>query len=81
MIEGTTDAFSYLYDTTVFVARFGGHYLESMGISLEGLKGWGDMAAYALGVTAFAGSMWKLGGALKWIIGFLNPLTKLLGVL
>lgn len=81
VIEGATDAFAYLYDTIVFVARVGGHYLENMGISFEGLKGWGEMAAYALGVTAFAGSMWKLGGALKWIIGFLNPLTKLLGVL
>ncbi|HGM6674512.1 TPA: tape measure protein [Serratia marcescens] len=81
VIEGATDAFAYLYDTIVFVASVGGHYLESMGISFEGLKGWGEMAAYALGVTAFAGSMWKLGGALKWIIGFLNPLTKLLGVL
>ncbi|EOD4813125.1 tape measure protein [Serratia sp. IR-2025] len=81
VIEGTTDAFAYLYDTIVFVASVGGHYLESMGVSFEGLKGWGEMAAYALGVTAFAGAMFKLGGALKWIIGFLNPLTKLLGVM
>ncbi len=81
VIDGATDAFAYLYDTIVFVARVGGHYLEQMGISFEGLKGWGEMAAYALGVTAFAGSMWKLGGALRFIIGFLNPLTKLLGVL
>ncbi|OCN28196.1 MULTISPECIES: tape measure protein [Serratia] len=81
VIEGATDAFAYLYDTIVFVARVGGHYLESMGVSFEGLKGWGEMAAYALGVTAFAGAMFKLGGALKWIIGFLNPLTKLLGVM
>lgn len=81
VIEGATDAFAYLYDTIVFVARVGGHYLESIGISFEGLKGWGDMAAYALGVAAFAGSMYKLSGALKWLITFLNPLTKLLGVL
>ncbi|MBJ2082586.1 tape measure protein [Serratia ureilytica] len=81
VIEGATDAFAYLYDTIVFVASVGGHYLESMGVSFEGLKGWGEMAAYALGVTAFAGSIWKLGGALKWVIGFLNPLTKLLGVM
>ncbi len=81
VIEGATDAFAYLYDTIVFVARVGGHYLESMGVSFEGLEGWGSMAAYALGVTAFASSIWKLGGALKWIIGFLNPLTKLLGVM
>ncbi|EOD4813959.1 MULTISPECIES: tape measure protein [Serratia] len=81
VIEGATDAFAYLYDTIVFVASVGGHYLESMGVSFEGLKGWGEMAAYALGVTAFAGAMFRLGGALKWIIGFLNPLTKLLGVM
>ncbi|HIE3984054.1 TPA: tape measure protein [Serratia marcescens] len=81
VIEGATDAFAYLYDTIVFVASVGGHYLESMGVSFEGLKGWGEMAAYALGVTAFAGAMLRLGGALKWIIGFLNPLTKLLGVM
>ncbi|HGW6116494.1 tape measure protein [Serratia marcescens] len=81
VIEGTTDAFAYLYDTIVFVASVGGHYLESMGVSFEGLKGWGEMAAYALGVTAFAGAMFKLGGALRWVIGFLNPLTKLLGIM
>ncbi|HGM7740921.1 TPA: tape measure protein [Serratia marcescens] len=81
VIEGATDSFAYLYDTIVFVARVGGHYLESMGVSFEGLKGWGEMAAYALGVTAFAGAMFRLGGALKWILGFLNPLTKLLGVM
>lgn len=81
VIEGATDAFAYLYDTIVFVARVGSHYLEQMGVSFESLKGWGEMAAYALGVTLFAGSIWKLGGALKWIIGFINPLTKLLGVM
>lgn len=81
VIEGATDAFALLYDTIVFVARVGSHYLEQMGVSFESLKGWGDMAAYALGVTLFAGSIWKLGGALKWVIGFLNPLTKLLGVM
>ncbi|EPZ0269680.1 MULTISPECIES: tape measure protein [Serratia] len=81
VIDGATDAFAYLYDTIVFVASVGGDYLEKMGVSFESLKGWGDMAAYALGVTAFAGAMFKLGNALKWILGFLNPLTKLLGVM
>ena len=81
VIEGATDAFAYLYDTIVFVARVGSHYLEQMGVSFESLKGWGEMAAYALGVTLFAGAVFKLGGALKFIIGFLNPLTKLLGVM
>ncbi|MGP0849098.1 hypothetical protein ACJ8PZ_04820 [Serratia sp. CY83950] len=65
VIEGATDAFAYLYDTIVFVARVGGHYLESMGVSFEGLEGWGSMAAYALGVTAFASSIWKLGGGFE----------------
>lgn len=81
VIDGATDAFAYLYDTIVFVASISGHYLEQMGVSFEGLKGFGEMAAYALGVTAFAGAMFKLGNALKWILGFLNPLTKLLGVM
>lgn len=81
VIEGATDAFGLLYNTIVFVARAGSSYLEDMGVSFESMKGWGDMAAYALGVTLFAGSIWKLGGALKWIIGFINPLTKLLGVM
>ncbi len=62
VIDGATDAFAYLYDTIVFIASVGGDYLEKMGVSFEGLKGWGDMAAYALGVTAFAGAMFKLGG-------------------
>lgn len=81
VIEGATDAFGLLYNTIVFVARVGSSYLEEMGVSFESMKGWGEMAAYALGVTLFAGSMWKLGGAVKWIIGFLNPLTKMLGVM
>lgn len=81
VIEGATDAFGLLYNTIVFVARAGSSYLEDMGVSFDSMKGWGDMAAYALGVTLFAGSIWKLGGALKWIIGFINPLTKLLGVM
>lgn len=81
VIEGATDAFGLLYNTIVFVARVGERYLEEMGVSFESMKGWGEMAAYALGVTLFAGSMWKLGGAVKWIIGFLNPLTKMLGVM
>ncbi|WP_257014172.1 tape measure protein [Serratia fonticola] len=81
VIEGAVDSFSTLYNTIVLVARVGAHYLEEMGFSFEAMKGWGEMAAYALGVTAFAGAMWKLGGAIKWIVGFLNPLTKLLGVM
>ncbi|WP_261397290.1 tape measure protein [Serratia fonticola] len=81
VIEGATDAFATLYNTIVLVARVGAHYLEEMGFSFEALHGWGEMAAYAAGVILFAGSLWKLGGALKWIIGFLNPLTKLLGVM
>ena len=32
VIDGATDAFAYLYDTIVFVASVGGHYLEQMGI-------------------------------------------------
>ncbi|WP_232106013.1 MULTISPECIES: tape measure protein [Serratia] len=81
VIDGATDAFAYLYDTVVLVSSIIGDYLEDMGVSFESLKGWGDMAAYAAGVILFAGSVWKLGGALKWILTFLNPLTKLLGVM
>lgn len=81
VIEGATDAFGLLYNTIVFVARAGSSYLEDMGVSFESLKGWGEMAAYALGVTLFAGAMFKLGGAFKFVLGFLSPLTKLLGVM
>ncbi|MFV8904147.1 tape measure protein [Serratia fonticola] len=81
VIEGATDAFATLYNTIVLVARVGAHYLEEMGFSFGALQGWGEMAAYALGVTAFAGAMWKLGGAIKWIVGFLNPLSRLLAVM
>ncbi|CAI2029266.1 tape measure protein [Serratia marcescens] len=81
VIDGATDAFAHLYDTVVLVSSIIGDYLEDMGVSFESMKGWGDMAAYAAGVILFAGSVWKLGGALKWVISFLNPLTKLLGVM
>lgn len=81
VIDGATDAFAHLYDTVVLVSSIIGDYLEDMGVSFESMKGWGDMAAYAAGVILFAGSVWKLGGALKWVIGFINPLSKLLGIM
>ena len=81
IVEGAKDAFEELHDTVVLVFRIIEYYAAKMGISGEQLKAWGEMAAYAAGVALFAGSVYKLGGAFKWVLTMLNPLTKLLGVM
>ncbi|WP_236907062.1 tape measure protein [Cronobacter sakazakii] len=81
IVEGATDAFTELHDTVILTFRIIEYYAAKMGISGEQLKSWGEMAAYAAGVALFAGSIWKLGGAFKWLLTMLNPLTKLLGVM
>jgi tape measure domain-containing protein len=81
IVEGATDAFTELHDTVILTFRVIEYYAAKMGITGEQLKSWGEMAAYAAGVALFAGSIYKLGGAFKWILTMLNPLTKLLGVM
>ncbi|WP_350366581.1 tape measure protein [Enterobacter hormaechei] len=81
IVEGATDAFTELHDTVILTFRIIEYYAAKMGITGEQLKTWGEMAAYAAGVALFAGSIWKLGGAFKWLLTMLNPLTKLLGVM
>ncbi|WP_370903530.1 tape measure protein [Cronobacter sakazakii] len=81
IVEGATDAFIELHDTVILTFRIIEYYAAKMGITGEQLKSWGEMAAYAAGVALFAGSIWKLGGAFKWLLTMLNPLTKLLGVM
>jgi tape measure domain-containing protein len=81
IVEGATDAFTELHDTVILTFRIIEYYAAKMGISGEQLKAWGEMAAYAAGVALFAGSVYKLGGAFKWVLTMLNPLTKLLGVM
>lgn len=81
IVEGATDAFTELHDTVILTFRIIEYYASKMGITGEQLKAWGEMAAYAAGVAMFAGSIWKLGGAFKWLLTMLNPLTKLLGVM
>ncbi|WP_448684019.1 tape measure protein [Enterobacter hormaechei] len=81
IVEGATDAFTELADIVTLTFRIIEYYAAKMGISGEQLKAWGEMAAYAAGVALFAGSVYKLGGAFKWVLTMLNPLTKLLGVM
>lgn len=81
IVEGATDAFTDLHDTVILTFRIIEYYAAKMGITGEQLKAFGEMAAYAAGVALFAGSIWKLGGAFKWLLTMLNPLTKLLGVM
>lgn len=81
IVEGATDAFTELHDTVILTFRIIEYYAAKMGITGGQLKSWGEMAAYAAGVALFAGSIWKLGGAFKWLLTMLNPLTKLLGVM
>ena len=81
VIDGATEAFDVLYNSIVFTFRSIQAILKKLGVPAEALSKWADIGAYSMGVLLFAGSIWKLGGAIKWIIGFLNPLTKLLGVM
>lgn len=81
IVEGATDAFTELHDTVILTFRIIEYYAAKMGITGELLKDFSEMAAYAAGVALFAGSIWKLGGAFKWLLTMLNPLTKLLGVM
>ncbi|WP_312284558.1 tape measure protein [Yokenella regensburgei] len=81
IVEGATDAFTELHDTVILTFRIIEYYAAKMGITGEQLKSWGEMTAYAAGVALFAGSIYKLGGAFKWILTMLNPLAKLLGVM
>lgn len=81
IVEGATDAFTELADIVILTFRVIEYYAAKMGISGEQLKAWGEMTAYAAGVALFAGSVYKLGGAFKWVLTMLNPLTKLLGVM
>jgi tape measure domain-containing protein len=81
IIDGATEAFDVLYNSIVFTFRSIQAILKKLGVPTEALSKWADIGAYSMGVLLFAGSVWKLGGAIRWIIGFLNPLTKLLGVM
>lgn len=81
IVESATDAFTELHDIVILTFRIIEYYASKMGITGEQLKSWGEMAVYAAGVALFAGSIWKLGGAFKWLLTMLNPLTKLLGVM
>lgn len=81
IVEGATDAFTELHDIVILTFRIIEYYAAKMGITDEQLKSWGEMATYAAGVALFAGFIYKLGGAFKWILSMLNPLTKLLGVM
>lgn len=81
VIDGATEAFDVLYNSIVFTFRSIQAILKKLGVPTEALSKWADIGAYSMGVLLFAGSVWKLGSAIKWVIGFLNPLTKLLGVM
>ncbi|HHB1428351.1 TPA: tape measure protein [Serratia odorifera] len=81
VIDGATEAFDVLYNGVVFTFRSIQAILKKLGVPTEALSKWADIGAYSMGVLLFAGSVWRLGSALKWVIGFLNPLTKLLGVM
>lgn len=81
IVAGAVDAFEELHDTVILTFRIIEYYASKIGITGEQIKAWEEMAAYAAGVALFAGSIWKLGGAFKWLLTMLNPLTKLLGVM
>lgn len=81
IVAGAVDAFEELHDTVILTFRIIEYYASKIGITGEQLKSWVEVAAYAAGVALFAGSIWKLGGAFKWLLTMLNPLTKLLGVM
>lgn len=78
VIDGFMGAAYGVYNSFVMIDAIIKTYLPGISKSFEGF---GNTAAYATGIALFTGSLWKLGGALKWIASFLIPLRGVVGTL
>ncbi|WIO42466.1 tape measure protein [Klebsiella electrica] len=78
VLDGFRDAAFGVVDAVVILRAVIDKYFPDLAKTFEGF---GGTAAYATGIAIFTGALWKLGGALKWIVSFLNPLKGIVGTL
>ncbi|WP_407732135.1 tape measure protein [Pseudocitrobacter faecalis] len=78
VIQGFTDAGDTVYNTFILIEALIKRYAPGLSKTFEGF---GNTAAYAAGIAIFSGAIFKLAGALKWLVSLANPLKSLLGTL
>ncbi|ELO6878160.1 tape measure protein [Escherichia coli] len=78
VIEGFTDAADTVYNSFILIEALIKRYAPELSKTFEKF---GDTAGYAAGIALFTGAIFKLAGALKWLVSFANPLKGLLGTL
>ncbi|WP_454778818.1 tape measure protein [Klebsiella michiganensis] len=78
VLDGFRDAAFGALDAVVILRAAINKYFPELAKTFEGF---GGTAAYATGIAIFTGALWKLGGAIKWIVSFLNPLKGIVGTL
>ena len=75
---GFTEAGYTVYNSFILIEALIKRYVPQLSKTFEGF---GNTAAYATGIAIFTGAIFKLAGALKWLVSFANPLKGLLGTL
>ena len=78
VIKGFTDAGYTVYNSFILIEALIRKYAPQLSKTFEGF---GNTAAYAAGIAIFTGAIFKLAGALRWLVSFANPLKGLLGTL
>ena len=78
VIKGFTDAGYTVYNSFILIEALIKKYVPQLSKTFEGF---GNTAAYAAGIAIFTGAVFKLAGALRWLVSFANPLKGLLGTL
>ncbi|EMG7904215.1 tape measure protein [Enterobacter hormaechei] len=78
VIKGFTDAGYTVYNSFILIEALIKKYAPQLSKTFEGF---GNTAAYATGIAIFTGAIFKLAGALRWLVSFANPLKGLLGTL
>lgn len=78
VIKGFTDAGDTVYNSFILIEALIKKYAPQLSRTFEGF---GNTAAYAAGIAIFTGAIFKLAGALRWLVSFANPLKNLLGTL
>lgn len=78
VIKGFTDAGYTVYNSFILIEALIKKYVPQLSKTFEGF---GNTAAYAAGIAIFTGAIFKLAGALRWLVSFANPLKNLLGTL
>lgn len=78
VMKGFSEAGYTVYNSFILIEALIKKYAPQLSKTFEGF---GNTAAYATGIAIFTGAIFKLAGALKWLVSFANPLKGLLGTL